>query len=28
LLAEGIPVADDGRLPLRRYLWVPPLPAD
>ena len=27
LLAEGIPVAEDGRLPLRRYLWVPPLPA-
>jgi len=27
LLAEGIPVANDGRLPLRRYLWVPQLPA-
>ena len=26
LLAEGIPVDDEGRLPLRRYLWRPPLP--
>jgi methylated-DNA-protein-cysteine methyltransferase-like protein len=25
LLAEGIPVDAEGRLPLRRYLWVPPL---
>jgi methylated-DNA-protein-cysteine methyltransferase-like protein len=25
LLAEGIPVDGEGRLPLRRYLWVPPL---
>ena len=24
LLAEGIPVDDEGRLPLGRYLWVPP----
>ncbi|MEX1323251.1 MAG: MGMT family protein [Synechococcaceae cyanobacterium] len=24
LLAEGIPVDAEGRLPLRRYLWVPP----
>lgn len=32
LLAEGIAVDDEGRLPLRRYLWVPPIellpPAD
>jgi methylated-DNA-protein-cysteine methyltransferase related protein len=26
LRAEGIPVQADGRLPLRRYLWVPPSP--
>lgn len=25
LLAEGIPVDAEGRLPLRRYLWRPPL---
>ena len=25
LLAEGIPVDGEGRLPLGRYLWVPPL---
>jgi methylated-DNA-protein-cysteine methyltransferase-like protein len=25
LLAEGIPVAADGRLPLARYRWRPPL---
>jgi methylated-DNA-protein-cysteine methyltransferase related protein len=25
LLAEGIPVDGSGRLPLGRYLWVPPL---
>lgn len=24
LLAEGIPVAADGRLPLARYRWLPP----
>ena len=23
LLEEGIPVSEDGRLPLRRYLWTP-----
>jgi methylated-DNA-protein-cysteine methyltransferase-like protein len=32
LLAEGIAVDDEGRLPLGRYLWVPPIellpPAD
>ena len=27
LLAEGIPVDAEGRLPLRRYLWRPPPPA-
>ena len=27
LLAEGIPVDAEGRLPLRRYLWSPELPA-
>ena len=26
LLAEGIPVDAAGRLPLRRYLWIPELP--
>jgi len=25
LRAEGIPVDGEGRLPLGRYLWVPPL---
>ena len=25
LLSEGIPVCADGRVPLRRYLWSPPL---
>jgi methylated-DNA-protein-cysteine methyltransferase-like protein len=24
LIAEGIPVSWDGKLPLRRYLWTPP----
>jgi methylated-DNA-protein-cysteine methyltransferase-like protein len=27
LIGEGIPVDEQGRLPLRRYLWRPPPPA-